>query len=85
MSDTMHASDRLQEDKQLVESAARRLMDSITGEWGCEGQPFVPEICSAVQTMVDAVGRFGHAVEKAALDMYARAPQCYIDREGASA
>lgn len=85
MSDTIqHASDRLHDDARAVEASARRIMDSITGEWGCEGQPFVPEICTAAQAIVDATGRLGHALEKAALAIRTRAGGCYIDRLGES-
>jgi len=82
MSETVHASDRLHEDARLVESAARRIMDSITGEWSCEGRPFVPEICSAAGTIIDATARLGVALEKASLEISNRAADCYIDRLG---
>jgi hypothetical protein len=80
--ETVHASDRLHADKQLVETAARRIMDSITGDWSCEGRPFIPEICSAAQAIIDATARHGHALEKAALEISSRAEGCYVDRLG---
>lgn len=83
MNDTApDASDRMLDDSRALEVAARRLMDSITGDWSCEGRPFVPEICSAAQTIIESTGRLGHALEKAALEISTRAPECYIDRLG---
>jgi hypothetical protein len=82
MAGVQSASDRLHEDARLLESTARRIMDSITGDWGCEGRPLVPEICLAAQTIIDAISRLGHALEKAALEISSRAEGCYIDRLG---
>lgn len=76
------ASDRLHDDVRALELAARRIMDSITGAWECEGSPYVPEMCSAAGTIIDATGRLGHALEKAALAIHDRAATCYIDRLG---
>lgn len=77
-----HAADRLAEDARMLELAAVRIRDSITGAWECEGSPYVPGICSAADTIITAVGRLGHALEKAALEISGRAPDCYIDRLG---
>lgn len=82
LTETQDASDRLNADVRGLETAARRIMDSIAGAWECEGRPFVPEICSAAQTIVEATGRLGVALEKAALEISTRAPECYIDRTG---
>lgn len=76
------ASDRLLDDTSELSAAARRIMDSITGAWECDGHPYVPEICSAAGTIIEATGRLGHALEKAALEISRRAADCYIDRYG---
>lgn len=83
MNDTIEdASDKLASDTRLLDTAARQVMDSVTGDWSYQGRPFIPEIIASAQTIIEATGRLAHALEKAALEIGSRASDCYIDRLG---
>ena len=84
MTEIEHAGDRLHRVRFEFDLAVRGLMDSITGAWDCEGRPAVPEVCSAISTIVSELGRLGHTIEKAAMDIYARAGDCYLDYQGST-